>query len=252
MMHDLSFHEYLALRVRLRGSPELRNSYFVNIQTDGYVTTDLWQHRLYFQRDDGEWEDVYVTISSAQNFLYSQYSPQSDFRSLSDHSSWPTKGKLFPTKLKCFESECGPLGYLSWVAIVVLKVLMNFGLITSRLSISIIRRRRAVSDVHFYGLLDADSFSSEWKTINNQLWKKGQLIIIMDGSLKYPWSLKHSMKSLSVHKLLLHMWGILVKIWIQCLYSFFWNSRHVTFFLPFLGDVFLFSVSSFLISSKIR
>lgn len=59
-MHDLSAHNFLALRVRLRGSPRTRNSYFVNIQTDGYVTTDLWQHRLYFQRDDGEWEDVYV------------------------------------------------------------------------------------------------------------------------------------------------------------------------------------------------
>jgi NADH dehydrogenase [ubiquinone] 1 alpha subcomplex assembly factor 1 len=60
MMHDLTWHKFLALRVRLRGSPRTRNSYFVNIQTDGYITTDLWQHRLYFQRDDGEWEDVYV------------------------------------------------------------------------------------------------------------------------------------------------------------------------------------------------
>jgi len=64
MMHDLSAHNFLALRVRLRGSPRTRNSYFVNIQTDGYVTTDLWQHRLYFQRDDGEWEDVYIPLSS--------------------------------------------------------------------------------------------------------------------------------------------------------------------------------------------
>ena len=56
---------YLALRVRLRGSPRTRNSYFVNIQTDGYVTNDLWQHRLYFQRDDGEWEDVYVRFLSS-------------------------------------------------------------------------------------------------------------------------------------------------------------------------------------------
>lgn len=149
MMHDLSFHEYLALRVRLRGSPELRNSYFVNIQTDGYVTTDLWQHRLYFQRDDGEWEDVYVTISSTQNSVYSQYLSLSDFRSLLNHSSLPTKAKSFPTKAKCFESEYELLGYLFWEAIVVLKVLMSFGLITSRPSISIIRRRRTVSDSHF-------------------------------------------------------------------------------------------------------
>jgi len=64
MMHDLSSHRFLAIRVRLRGSPRTRNSYFVNIQTEGYVTNDLWQHRLYFQRDDGEWEDVFVPLSS--------------------------------------------------------------------------------------------------------------------------------------------------------------------------------------------
>lgn len=84
MMHDLAFHEYLALRVRLRGTPALRNSYFVNIQTDGYVTTDLWQHRLYFKRDDGEWEDVYVSIFQVRPplrafVLQSIYSPRSDF-----------------------------------------------------------------------------------------------------------------------------------------------------------------------------
>jgi len=64
MTHDLSFHNYLAFRVRLRGSPRTRNSYFVNIQTDGYVSSDLWQHRLYFQRDDGEWEDVYIPLTA--------------------------------------------------------------------------------------------------------------------------------------------------------------------------------------------
>jgi NADH dehydrogenase [ubiquinone] 1 alpha subcomplex assembly factor 1 len=67
-MHDLSAHNFLALRVRLRGSKRTRNSYFVNIQTDGYVTTDLWQHRLYFQRDDGEWEDVYVRLLLVRHF----------------------------------------------------------------------------------------------------------------------------------------------------------------------------------------
>ena len=60
-MHDLSNHDYIGLRVRMRGSKRLKNSYFVNLQTEGYVTTDLWQHRLYFRRDDGDWEDVYVS-----------------------------------------------------------------------------------------------------------------------------------------------------------------------------------------------
>jgi len=64
MMHDLSAHNFLGIRLRLRGSPRTRNSYFVNIQTDGYVTTDLWQHRLYFNRDDGEWEDIYIPLRS--------------------------------------------------------------------------------------------------------------------------------------------------------------------------------------------
>jgi len=64
MMHDLSNHDYIGLRVRMRGSKRLKNSYFVNLQTEGYVTTDLWQHRLYFRRDDGDWEDVYIPISA--------------------------------------------------------------------------------------------------------------------------------------------------------------------------------------------
>ncbi|ELU40466.1 complex I intermediate-associated protein CIA30 [Rhizoctonia solani AG-1 IA] len=56
---DLSLHKYLALRVKAGGEPHTQNSYFVNIQTDGPVQSDLWQHRLYFQTD-GEWEDIMV------------------------------------------------------------------------------------------------------------------------------------------------------------------------------------------------
>lgn len=52
-------YKYLALRVRAAGDPPTRNSYFVNIQTDGPVQTDLWQHRLYFEKE-GEWEDIFV------------------------------------------------------------------------------------------------------------------------------------------------------------------------------------------------
>ncbi|RDX43795.1 complex I intermediate-associated protein CIA30 [Lentinus brumalis] len=57
---DVSTHEYLALRVRALGHPRTRNSYFVNLQTDGPITTDLWQHRLFFRRDDGGWEDIFI------------------------------------------------------------------------------------------------------------------------------------------------------------------------------------------------
>ncbi|KAG8745126.1 hypothetical protein FRC10_008737 [Ceratobasidium sp. 414] len=60
---DLSLHKYLALRVRAAGDPPTRNSYFVNIQTDGPIQTDLWQHRLYFEKD-GEWEDIMIPISN--------------------------------------------------------------------------------------------------------------------------------------------------------------------------------------------
>ena len=63
LTEDVSNHEYLALRVRALGHPRTRNSYFVNLQTDGPITTDLWQHRLFFRRDDGAWEDIFVSIT---------------------------------------------------------------------------------------------------------------------------------------------------------------------------------------------
>ncbi|KAG0705726.1 complex I intermediate-associated protein CIA30 [Suillus ampliporus] len=66
MVNDVSNHQFLALRLRLGGDPRLRNSYFVNLQTDGPITTDLWQHRLYFQRNDGGWEDVFIPF---ENFI---------------------------------------------------------------------------------------------------------------------------------------------------------------------------------------
>jgi len=56
----VSNHRFLALRVRAAGHPRTRASYFVNVQTEGPTNDDLWQHRLYFARDDGGWEDVFV------------------------------------------------------------------------------------------------------------------------------------------------------------------------------------------------
>ena len=61
MVEDVSNHRYLALRLRLGGDTRTRNSYFVNVQTDGPITSDLWQHRLYFRREDGGWEDLFVS-----------------------------------------------------------------------------------------------------------------------------------------------------------------------------------------------
>ncbi|KAI8338257.1 NADH:ubiquinone oxidoreductase intermediate-associated protein 30 [Chlamydoabsidia padenii] len=51
---DTSLFRYLALRVR--GDDR---KYFVNIQTDGVIQTDLYQHRL-FLRTPGEWETVMI------------------------------------------------------------------------------------------------------------------------------------------------------------------------------------------------
>jgi len=61
---DVSKHHYLALRLRAAGHPRTRNSYFVNIQTDGPITSDLWQHRLYFARSDGDWEDIFIPFDA--------------------------------------------------------------------------------------------------------------------------------------------------------------------------------------------
>ncbi|OBZ80600.1 Complex I intermediate-associated protein 30, mitochondrial, partial [Choanephora cucurbitarum] len=51
---DTSLFRYLALRVK--GD---ERKYFVNIQTDGVVKTDLFQHRL-FLRTPGQWETVMI------------------------------------------------------------------------------------------------------------------------------------------------------------------------------------------------
>ena len=50
---DVSPYKYLAMRVRSSDS----RRYFINLQSDSYMSTDLYQHRLFLQRP-GEWEDV--------------------------------------------------------------------------------------------------------------------------------------------------------------------------------------------------
>lgn len=51
---DIDPYNYLALRLRSDG-----RSYFVNVQTDSIVPTDLHQHRLFAKRP-GEWETVLI------------------------------------------------------------------------------------------------------------------------------------------------------------------------------------------------
>jgi len=60
MVDDVSNHRYLAMRLRIGGHRRTRNSYFVNIQTDGPISTDLWQHRLFFRKTDSSWEDIFI------------------------------------------------------------------------------------------------------------------------------------------------------------------------------------------------
>jgi len=64
LLEDVSHHRYLALRLRVGGDPRTHGSYFVNIQTDGPISTDLWQHRLYFQRRDNSWEDLFIPFDN--------------------------------------------------------------------------------------------------------------------------------------------------------------------------------------------
>ncbi|ORX95575.1 NADH:ubiquinone oxidoreductase complex I intermediate-associated protein 30 [Basidiobolus meristosporus CBS 931.73] len=51
---DTTPFRYLAVRVK--GD---HRKYFVNLQTDGYVKTDLFQHRLFLKKP-GEWETVMI------------------------------------------------------------------------------------------------------------------------------------------------------------------------------------------------
>ncbi|KAI5122545.1 hypothetical protein M0805_005272 [Coniferiporia weirii] len=61
---DISNHEYLALRLRIGGHPRTHNAYFVNLQTDSPISGELWQHRLYFRKKDGSWEDIFIPFSA--------------------------------------------------------------------------------------------------------------------------------------------------------------------------------------------
>jgi len=62
MTEDASGHDYLALRLRVAGEPKTHSSYFVNIQTLGPISTDLWQHRIFFRKGDGTWEEIYASV----------------------------------------------------------------------------------------------------------------------------------------------------------------------------------------------
>ncbi|KAL1631882.1 hypothetical protein SLS56_004244 [Neofusicoccum ribis] len=56
-LFDLDPYKYIALRVKSDG-----RKYFVNVQTESVVPTDLHQHRLY-ARKPGDWETVLIKMS---------------------------------------------------------------------------------------------------------------------------------------------------------------------------------------------
>ncbi|THH10871.1 hypothetical protein EW145_g1010 [Phellinidium pouzarii] len=64
LTEDISNHKYLALRLRAGGHPRTHNTYFVNLQTDSPISGELWQHRLYFRKNDGSWEDIFIPFSA--------------------------------------------------------------------------------------------------------------------------------------------------------------------------------------------
>lgn len=65
---DTTLFRYLALRVR--GD---HRKYFVNIQTDGVIQTDLYQHRL-FLRNPGEWQTVMVSETNTNQRIFINFS----------------------------------------------------------------------------------------------------------------------------------------------------------------------------------
>lgn len=61
---DLSLHPYLAMRVRNNfANKEQKSGYFINIQTEGAVSSDLFQHRL-FAGGNTDWQTLVVPLSS--------------------------------------------------------------------------------------------------------------------------------------------------------------------------------------------
>ena len=135
LMDDVSGHEYLALRVRLAGDPTTHNSYFVNVQTGGPVSSDLWQHRLYFKKRDNDWEDIFVStfsffliIPSALSLIAPLAHPCGlipRFRSLI--LSEPTLARCRKTSSSCTGKRFEASESLSWAAIAAWREAMSWG-----------------------------------------------------------------------------------------------------------------------------
>ncbi|KIJ23821.1 hypothetical protein M422DRAFT_217409, partial [Sphaerobolus stellatus SS14] len=60
---DVSLYHYLVLRVRVAGDKSTHNSYYCNVQTNSLIQTDLFQHRIWFNKPY-EWEDVAIPLEA--------------------------------------------------------------------------------------------------------------------------------------------------------------------------------------------
>ena len=69
--HDLSLYTHLAITLRPSGEPATLRHWFVNIQTDGPVRSDLFQHRLPLSPSQltagkgyNQWQTVHVPLNA--------------------------------------------------------------------------------------------------------------------------------------------------------------------------------------------
>lgn len=109
MFNDVSNHQFLALRLRAKGHPRTHNSFYVNIQTDGPITSDLWQHRLFFHREDGKWEDVFVSLKSllrTARFSPLPTEPQISF----DNFVLTNSGEISQDQIKMYREKIRTIG----------------------------------------------------------------------------------------------------------------------------------------------
>ncbi|KAJ7242626.1 hypothetical protein C8J57DRAFT_1084200, partial [Mycena rebaudengoi] len=74
----VDFYDYLALRAQAAGSPALHSSYFVNVQVDTMSQITVWQHRFEFQREDNDWETVFLPFDRFQPFTKDESSSYAD------------------------------------------------------------------------------------------------------------------------------------------------------------------------------
>ena len=70
------------------------------------MTTDLWQHRLYFKRNDGQWEDIFVSGLEATCLLTLAHAGQIPF----DNFILTNTGELVQHQITMFRERIRTVG----------------------------------------------------------------------------------------------------------------------------------------------